>query len=974
MRPLEPISRLPSMWPRIAWAMAPVLLLVVAMLAGSAWQLLDRRLADENDARLQAIAERIAPLLRDRIGIADAWVAELAGASHEEADLRRRVADSHLIARVVVEPWAQAFSPEAAVGAWPRLPRLSSAQQGALLAGRSVLLGVPRKDGRRGGGGDDGDDGGGSDIYLAYPLGRTGGSEVGFFELSPEWLWQGVDTLSPRDAVAVIDAGGASLFDSARWGAGTGTGTSAMLLHSLGGAAAGACAAGDAPRMRGWQQQGLAWRAALLCVAWDDTRTSAAGAWLVGAYGPGANPMTAMLSLGPAVLAALGLGIVGLLLASGWAVRRWQPALARVQAGLAALRAGAFQRAEAGAAGGTAGVLARTYDLAIEELQQRLAGQACLAEIDRLLLEAGELEQVLDPILARVRSLTSSQVVAVAMLDRDAPAHARCFISGAEGADCPVNRVNIDADLALQLQGLAQALSVPAHHLERYSFLAPLQAQGASSCCAWPIMAGEHLGAILVVGYRDPAPPTREQLALAAECAARLRFALTHAERGEHLYRQAHFDSLTALPNRVLFRDRLAEELRHAADSGQRSALLYVDLDHFKHVNDSIGHVGGDQLLTIVAQRLRGCVKDGDTVARLGGDEFTVILRNLPCADAAGDIAARIIEVLQRPVNLAGRDHHVRASIGITVFPDDGNTLETVMRNADLAMYQAKAAGRARAVFFDSEMARAHVPLAHSGLHRALRRREFALHYQPQFHLGSGALAGVEALLRWPSPHQGMRLPRDFLPAAEESGLIVDLGAWVLESACRQLALWREQAIAPPCLALNVSPQQLCQPEYPQLVRQALQCCGLPADVLQLDFTEAALGEERARLALRALADQGVRLALDDFGSGYASLNHLRQHPIDAIKLDGSFVQEVPDDSQASLLAATIIDMAHALDKQVIAEGVETLSQLDFLREHRCDLAQGYVLARPMAVEEIAALLMARRGAPLPLPLQDAAG
>ncbi len=321
-------------------------------------------------------------------------------------------------------------------------------------------------------------------------------------------------------------------------------------------------------------------------------------------------------------------------------------------------------------------------------------------------------------------------------------------------------------------------------------------------------------------------------------------------------------------------------------------------------------------------------------------------LRDLPSVETAGDIAQRIVEMLQRPVNIAGRDHQVRASIGITIFPDDANTLEAVMRNADLAMYQAKDAGRSRAVFFDSKMARTHSSTAHSGLYRALHRREFALHYQPQFRLDGGSLVGVEALLRWPSPRQGMRLPRDFLPAAEESGLIVDLGAWVLESACRQLALWREDNIAPARLALNVSVQQLRLTDFPQLVRQTLERTGLPAGMLELDFTEIALSEERPRQALRALADLGVRLALDDFGAGYSSLNHLRQHPIDAIKLDGSFMQEVPDDAQAALLAGTIIDMAHALGKQVIAEGVETLVQLDFLREHACDLAQGYVLAR----------------------------
>lgn len=950
MKAVEPTFRLPPMWPRIALAMLPVLLTVVAVITVDAVQMVGREIEHEDDAQLTAIAERIAPVLRDRIEVADAWVVDLAATSRDESLLHRRVADSHVVAGVVIEPAEQALTAQLPSNSPLRLPRMNNEQQEALLGGRSVLLAAALR-------------GGGSGIYLAHPLQLNGRRAVGFFEISPAWLWQGFQALPHHDAVAVLDPAAATLFNSARWDAWT----PAMLVRS----AQAAAPPIDTPLMQGWQDQGTAWRAALLPVDWNTTRVSSAGPWLIGAYGH-PSPQMPAAAMTTGLLWALTLGASGLILASLWAAQHWLPALRRVQAGLVALRAGEFQRAEAASASGAAGVLARTYDLAIDDLQQRLAGQACLAEIDRLLLEAGDLEQVLEPILLRVRTLTTAQVVAVALLDGAAPAHARCFIVSAEGGDCPVSRVNVDEDLALQLQGLGQALSVPAHHLERYSFLTPLREHGAVGCCAWPIMAGERLGAILAVGYRDPTPPTREQLALAAECAARLRFALTHAARGEHLYRQAHFDSLTALPNRVLFRDRLAEELRHVVDSGQRSALLYVDLDHFKRVNDSVGHVGGDQLLAIVAQRLRGCVKDGDTVARLGGDEFTVILRNLPGADAAGDIAQRIIEVVQRPVNIAGRDHRVRASIGITVFPDDGNTLETIMRNADLAMYQAKDAGRSRAVFFDSQMARTHSSIEHSGLYRALRRREFALHYQAQFHLQGGGLAALEALLRWPNPRQGMRFPRDFLPAAEESGLIVDLGAWVLESACRQLALWREESIAPERLVVNISVQQLRLADFPQLVRDTLSRTGLPPSALELDFTEAALAEEPARQALRTLAGLGVRLALDDFGAGYSSLNHLRQHPIDAIKIDGSFVREVPEDSQAALLASTIIEMAHALGKQVIAEGVETLTQLDFLREHHCDRAQGYVLARPMTVSEVTELLMARRGSHG--LLQDAVG
>ena len=339
-------------------------------------------------------------------------------------------------------------------------------------------------------------------------------------------------------------------------------------------------------------------------------------------------------------------------------------------------------------------------------------------------------------------------------------------------------------------------------------------------------------------------------------------------------------------------------------------------------------------------------------MARLGGDEFSVILRQLPSADAANEIAQRMIESLQRPVNLGGRDHQVRASIGITLFPDDGTSIEELLRNADLAMYQAKDSGRSRAVFFDAKMARPALPPAESGLFRALRRRGFSLHYQPQFALQSGEVVGVEALLRWQNPRDGMRLPKNFVPAAEESGLIVDIGAWVLESACQQLAIWRESGIAPARLALNVSIQQLRNADFVGLVMETLQRNGLAPQALELEVTETVCAEEDARGTLRQLAAAGVRLALDDFGTGYSSVNHLRRNPVHAIKIDRSFMHEVPDNDQATTLAATIIAMAHALGKQVVAEGVETLQQLEFLRQRGCDVAQGYVLSRPLNVAD----------------------
>jgi diguanylate cyclase (GGDEF)-like protein len=494
----------------------------------------------------------------------------------------------------------------------------------------------------------------------------------------------------------------------------------------------------------------------------------------------------------------------------------------------------------------------------------------------------------------------------------------------------------------------------------RHSFLKPLKEIGAEFFWVWPVSVSDRVEAILAVGYREP-PATDPYLAsTGTQFAERLAVALSKSARDERLYRQAHYDPLTALPNRILFRDRLAQELANSTAGLSRGALLYIDLDHFKRVNDSVGHSAGDQLLTIVAQRLRACTKEGDTVARLGGDEFTVILRNVVDPDAARAVGDRIIQLLQLPVNIGGRDHFVCASIGITLFPDDGTTIDDLMRNADTAMYRAKDSGRGCTMFFDPHLAGGAVAATETGLQRALRRREFSLFYQPQFAVSNGALTGVEALLRWQTPRDGMRPPAEFVPAAEESGLIVDIGGWVLDAACAQLAIWREQNIAPPRLALNVSAQQLKHIEFPKLVRRALDKYGIAPTLLELELTESVFADEAAGATLGRLAQLGVHLALDDFGTGYSSLSYLRQYPIGTVKVDRTFLEEVPQNAASSTLVETIIVMAHALGKRVVAEGIETVEQLDFLRERRCDVAQGFFLARPLSGQAVTELLQAR--------------
>jgi diguanylate cyclase (GGDEF)-like protein len=653
------------------------------------------------------------------------------------------------------------------------------------------------------------------------------------------------------------------------------------------------------------------------------------------------------------------LALAGAALAAAHLARRYVPALTDLTMALNALRVRQFG-VLAIAATDEPRILVEAFNRSAISLDEQFRALETLAQIDQLLLRSIELEDVLDAIMSRVQALTGCQSVGITLRDADAPGCGRVFLAAAGLTDVPVSRITLDDGMMLTLAAEPAGLTVVRCEDERHSFLKPLAETGAMFFWVWPVIVAERVEAILAVGYRETPVADPSVARCGGRFAERLAVALSKSAREERLYRQAHYDPLTALPNRLLFRDRLAQELANAVSGLSRGALLYIDLDHFKRVNDSVGHTAGDQLLTIVAQRLRSCIKDGDTVARLGGDEFTVILRNVADPDAASAVAERIIESLQLPVNIAGRDCFVCASIGITLFPDDATTIEDLMRNADTAMYRAKDLGRGRVMFFDPDMANKPSLPSATGLQHALRGREFSLFYQPQFSIADGALVGVEALLRWQTPRDGMRFPGEFVPAAEKSGLIVDIGGWVLEAACAQLASWRDRGLAPARLALNVSAQQLKQTEFPKIVRRALEKYDLPAQLLELELTESVFADEAAGAALARLAQLGVHLALDDFGTGYSSLSYLRKYPIDTVKIDRTFLDDVPQNPASATLVETIIVMAHALQKRVVAEGIENSEQLAFLRELRCDVAQGFYLARPLAAVAMTEVLVAR--------------
>ncbi|WP_420825743.1 EAL domain-containing protein [Pseudomonas typographi] len=431
----------------------------------------------------------------------------------------------------------------------------------------------------------------------------------------------------------------------------------------------------------------------------------------------------------------------------------------------------------------------------------------------------------------------------------------------------------------------------------------------------------------------------------------------------QRIHRLAYYDALTHLPNRTLFQDRLHNALQQAERQKSWVVLMFLDLDRFKPINDSLGHAAGDRMLKDMATRLLACVDEDDTVARMGGDEFTLLLQPRASREQALNSAVRVAEQilasLVRPFVLEGREFFVTASVGIALSPQDGNELSQLMKNADTAMYHAKERGKNNFQFYQADMnatALERLELE-SDLRHALEQQEFVLYYQPQFSGDGKRLTGAEALLRWNHPRRGLVPPGDFIPVLEELGLVVDVGEWVLHQACRQLKAWHQARVRVPKVSVNISARQFSDGQLGTRIAAILEETALPPACLELELTESILMHEvdEAMQILASLKRLGISIAVDDFGTGYSSLNYLKQFPIDVLKIDRSFVDGLPDGEQDAQIARAIVAMAHSLNLAVIAEGVETHDQLAFLREHGCDEVQGYLFGRPMQASRFAA-------------------
>lgn len=465
----------------------------------------------------------------------------------------------------------------------------------------------------------------------------------------------------------------------------------------------------------------------------------------------------------------------------------------------------------------------------------------------------------------------------------------------------------------------------------------------------------------LEIPIEDSVAPIHDRQGMATGAVIVFRDVSRAHAMAAQLAHSAQHDFLTGLPNRMLLNDRVNQAIVLAPRHSKKVAVLFLDLDGFKHINDSLGHPTGDKLLQSIAKRLVGCVRGSDTVSRQGGDEFVVLLSEMEQSEDAAISAIRILQAVGESHTVDQHDLHVTTSIGVSVFPDDGEDAETLVKNADTAMYQAKENGRQSYQFFKSAMNVRAVERQsiEENLRRALEREEFALHYQPKINLRTGEITGAEALLRWTHPVRGPVSPAQFIPVAEDCGLILPIGQWVLREACKQGRAWVDAGLPLGTIAVNISSMEFRDDNFLDGVFATLSETGLDPRSLELELTESVLMKraESAASVLKSLRARGVQVAVDDFGTGYSSLSYLRKFPIDALKIDQSFVRQISSAPDDATIVTAVISMGRSLKLRVVAEGVETLEELNFLRAHLCDEAQGYYFSRPVLPHQFARLL-----------------
>jgi diguanylate cyclase (GGDEF)-like protein len=668
----------------------------------------------------------------------------------------------------------------------------------------------------------------------------------------------------------------------------------------------------------------------------------------------GARPDAALVAWALALTAALNVLILLL-----WYERGTLSRLSRLKAALASIGGQVSRSMPAPEGGQGLPSLSRAFDDVSRHLGLSIATQAALSHIDRTILGSLDIDEITRGAVRCLRLVTRAEHVVVLLNEVPSPDSLVAYTNLSDDPD-RIDRTQIAADPRLLPRIPGQpvvhwhgALPLPAPVAEQ------LEAhQGSMEYALFPIPGSRQTRGLIALGLRRASELSAEQLELVADLIGRLRMACGTTERNRRLRELAHADPLTGLLNRHALLEFLTRALADAQETKARVAVLFLDLDRFKQVNDTLGHAAGDVLLKYAAERIRRNVRDGDTVARQGGDEFALVLRGLASARDAGAVARQLITALSRRFEIEGKVVFVGASVGIALFPEDGADPSDLLRKADTAMYRAKAEGRNRLAYFKEHMsleARRRTAL-YGDLREALQREQFVLHFQPLVDLRTGRVSAVEALLRWRHPTQGLLAPDAFVPFAEESGLIDPIGTWVLKEACLQYRAWRNEGVPIPRVAVNVSIGQMRRSHFVRTVQSVLTLAEMPRHGLELEVTESTLlqGDKAANDAMRSLSAAGVLFAIDDFGTGYSSFSNLTTVPARVLKLDRSFIVGAARGNERGAIVTAMINMAHALAKEVVAEGVESQEQLELLSSLGCDMVQGYLLCRPLPADEIA--------------------
>lgn len=833
----------------------------------------------------------------------------------------------------------------AILGSLPRLPRLT--------AGDSVdlSLGVPlvtsdRADGVR------------PTVYLVRRIEhREGVRGLLIGRVRSEFLWGTLDVSMPsaRTLVRVVDDSGLVLFSS--------TPAAEARLDDL------------IPRPALESADSAFAAGPLVTASWSLVldEVFAAPTWRLVLGQPRGEVLAPMIPFTHTFLGVVLLASAGALLLALHQIRRSVRPMLALQEGTGRIAGRDFGARVAIRSGDEFEELGASFNAMAAQIDRQFQALATAAEIDRAVLSATDATDIVGTLLSRIRDVYPCSLVSVTLVAPDGAKSLPCVIQ--DYADGIRRQVRVDlrsVDVQDLLDG-PDALMYDGDEPETFpSYLAPVQQRGARCVVALPLRFQRQLVGVIALGDRGDHPPHEDDRVQVRRLAQQAAVALANAAMLQQVRTLAYYDSLTGLPNRLSYKERLDQALVQASRSGKRVAAFFIDLDHFSRINDTLGHDAGDHLLQQVAARLRlSCREREDEVgpaadavdpevARLGGDEFTVVMPGLADAADAGKLARRILSSLAHPIRVGGHEVFVNASIGIAVYPEDGEDLDTLLMHADTAMYKAKEQGGGSYQTYSRSMNASALQrlTLENALRRALEREEFEIHYQPIVDARSGMPVAAEALVRWRHPELGLLLPSEFIPLAEENGLIVPLGEWVLGSACARNRAWQNRGLPAIRVVVNLSSRQLTR-GLTDTVAAILQESGLEARSLGLELTESVLvnRQKEGTDTLHALRAMGVHLSVDDFGTGYSSFGYLKHFPLDSLKIDRTFVRDIVTDPDDAAITTAIIAMGHALGLKVVAEGVETESHQALLRAQGCDEMQGYLFSRPVPAEQFEELL-----------------